>query len=282
MIKNYLQKAVVLLTGTTISLYGAGCARHPEEIDTEMGNYAVKPARGSKPYTINGQTYYPLAHAHGFRETGVASWYGPGFHGKTTANGEQYNMFDMTAAHRVLPFDTNVKVTNLDNGRSIVVRVNDRGPFVDDRVIDLTKSGAEKLGMMGNGTARVRVEAINTINPNPVETLPPIATNTGQAPPKTTPAGTQTAEKKLPPAPTPAPSGGNGKYYVQVGAFSEKQNAQSLARQINNNGMGSRVQYTADRKLWRVQAGPFSNVAQAEQANQRLRGRYSTMIVMAD
>ena len=92
---------------------------------------------------------------------GVASWYGPGFHGKRTANGEIYNMYSMTAAHKTLPFDTIVRVNNLDNGRSIVVRINDRGPFVNGRIIDLSRSAAEKLGMVGPGTANVKLEVLS-------------------------------------------------------------------------------------------------------------------------
>lgn len=94
-----------------------------------------------------------------FKQEGVASWYGPGFHGKKTANGERYNQRRMTAAHKTLPFNTEVKVTNLDNGRSVVVRINDRGPYVDDRIIDLSKKAARKLGMLQTGTARVRLVA---------------------------------------------------------------------------------------------------------------------------
>lgn len=108
------------------------------------------------PYTIKGIRYYPKEDMS-YAETGVASWYGPGFHGKRTANGEEYNQDAMTAAHRTLPMPSIVKVTRLDNGRSIVVRINDRGPFADDRIIDLSREGARRLGMLRRGTARVRV-----------------------------------------------------------------------------------------------------------------------------
>ena len=115
---------------------------------------------GSKPYTVRGKTYYPLKSAHGFVEEGVASWYGPGFHGKTTASGERFNQYALTAAHKILPLDTKVRVTNLSNGRSLIVRINDRGPFVDDRVIDLSKACAQRLGVIGKGTARVRIQSL--------------------------------------------------------------------------------------------------------------------------
>ena len=118
---------------------------------------------GSKPYTVRGKTYYPLKSAHGFVEVGVASWYGPGFHGKKTANGERYNQYAMTAAHKILPLGTKVRVTHLGNGRSVIVRVNDRGPFVEDRVIDLSRGAATRLNMMGSGTARVRIQSLGGV-----------------------------------------------------------------------------------------------------------------------
>jgi len=113
-----------------------------------------------KPYTVMGQTYYPLQSAEGYEEVGIASWYGPDFHGKRTANGEIYDMYQMTAAHRILPMNTRLLVTNLDNGRRAEVRVNDRGPFVGNRVIDLSYSAARALGVVGPGTARVHLRAL--------------------------------------------------------------------------------------------------------------------------
>ncbi|MHB8095335.1 MAG: septal ring lytic transglycosylase RlpA family protein [Candidatus Aminicenantales bacterium] len=103
----------------------------------------------------------------GGAETGVASWYGPDFHGKPTSNKETYDMYDMTAAHRALPFGTVVMVTNLDNGRTATVRINDRGPFVDDRIIDLSYAAARVLDMVGPGTARVRLEVLRDLSPPP-------------------------------------------------------------------------------------------------------------------
>ena len=103
------------------------------------GSWRKGGVTGTKPYTVRGKTYYPLKSAHGFVEVGEASWYGPGFHGKTTANGERYNQYAMTAAHKLLPLGTKVRVTHMSNGRSIIVRINDRGPFVGDRIIDLAR-----------------------------------------------------------------------------------------------------------------------------------------------
>lgn len=118
--------------------------------------------RGTKAYTVRRKTYRPCLSADGYRENGVASWYSRDFHGKTTVNGERYNVYAMTAAHKLLPFGTKVRVTHLRNGKSIVVRVNDRGPFVGDRIIGLSYASAKEPDMIGTGTAHVRVEAIET------------------------------------------------------------------------------------------------------------------------
>lgn len=127
------------------------------------GGKSPKEGRGSykvgAPYVIDGTTYYPQED-YSYDETGIASWYGPGFHAKTTANGETFDQDQLTAAHRTLPMPSLVRVTNLDNGKSIVARVNDRGPFARGRIIDLSRRGAELLGFKENGTAKVRVQIL--------------------------------------------------------------------------------------------------------------------------
>ena len=133
------------------------------------------------PYMIKGVLYTPREQP-GYDETGIASWYGPGFHGRKTANGETYNQNDITAAHATLPLPTNVRVTNLDNGRSLVVRVNDRGPFHDGRIIDLSARSAELLGFKGAGTARVRVQVLGP------PTVPDFAIAKAEPPPVPMPA----------------------------------------------------------------------------------------------
>ena len=198
-----------------------------------------------KPYTIRGKTYYPLTSGDGFVEEGIASWYGSDFHGKTTANGERYDMYSMTAAHKILPFNTQVKVTNLQNGKSIVVRVNDRGPFVADRVIDLTHTGATKIGMMGPGTARVRVETVGAV---------------------------------------PDIKNGDimGNFYVQVGAFSRKDNAERLVAKFKSQGLNARMYYVDYIYLWRVQAGPYPSVNAAESARGDLLAHYPGSFVVGE
>ena len=113
-----------------------------------------------RPYTINGKTYYPTTVSVGDTASGIASWYGPDFHGKKTSNGETYNMNAMTAAHKTLPMNTMVRVTNLSSGAQTTVRINDRGPFVAGRIIDLSKAAATSIGMIGTGTARVKLEVV--------------------------------------------------------------------------------------------------------------------------
>src|SRR5690554_2683055 len=117
----------------------------------------------ASPYTVLGRNYVPMQDGRNYRETGLASWYGTKFHGQLTANGEQYDLYGMTAAHKTLPLPSYVRVTNLDNQRSIIVRVNDRGPFHSDRIIDLSYAGAVTLGFAERGTARVRVEGIDPV-----------------------------------------------------------------------------------------------------------------------
>ncbi len=137
------------LCGCILAFFLVSCGTAPQST-----------VRGLKPYTVRGEKYYPLQSAVGYNEEGIASWYGPGFHGKKTANGETFNQNAMTAAHTVLPLGTMVRVTNLENGKDITVRINDRGPFVHDRLIDLSRRAAEKLDMRTQGTAQVRVEHI--------------------------------------------------------------------------------------------------------------------------
>ena len=144
-----------------------GGDRPPEDIPVDLSTVpdAVpvplpRSETGNNPYEALGKTWYPLRDARGYRERGVASWYGSKFQGRRTSSGEPYDMFAMTAAHPVLPLPTFVRVTNLDNGKSVVVKVNDRGPFLHGRIIDLSYAAAWKLGISATGTGRVEVEAL--------------------------------------------------------------------------------------------------------------------------
>ena len=218
----------------------------PSPSKGSTGTTGSSQPRGTKPYTVMGQTYYPIKDGAGYSEEGVASWYGKDFHGKTTANGEVYDMYGMTCAHKVLPFGTQLRVTNLDNNKSIVVRVNDRGPFVANRIIDLTRTGAEQIDMIGPGTARVRLESVGAI---------------------------------------PGQVGNDltGNFYVQIGSFSVKENAHNLAKSLQNKtqSVASRVVFVPELNFHRVQVGPYSSLAAAENAAIALQGDYPNNFVVA-
>ena len=200
--------------------------------------------RGNPPfYEVFGVRYLVKTSSDGYKERGVASWYGKKFHGNPTSNGERYDMYRMTAAHKTLPLPTNVKVTNLSNGRSVIVRVNDRGPFVKNRLIDLSFAAAQELDMIGAGTARVEVEALNT-------------SYTGAIASVSAPAQSRTTSK-------PAPVRSRAQMYIQVGAFGERGNASNLATRLTDQGV-ARVAVHASKnevpELYRVRIGPFSSI----------------------
>jgi rare lipoprotein A len=156
--------AIILLTGCSTKktpFYGGGSAKIEKVDDKKKYSHPTM-----RPYTILGKRYYPTVVHVGDTFEGVASWYGPGFHGKLTSNGETYDMNDMTAAHKTFPMNTIVKVTNNKNGKNVVVRINDRGPFVDDRIIDMSKTSASMIDMVGHGTTKVKVEVIGFAGKN--------------------------------------------------------------------------------------------------------------------
>jgi rare lipoprotein A len=217
-------------------------------------------ARNGNPpfYDVFGKRYYVLSSSVGYWERGVASWYGPGFHKVRTSTGELYDMYGMTAAHKTLPLPAYVRVTNLQNGRSIVVRVNDRGPFVGNRIIDLSYSAAAKLGMLRNGTAMVDIRTLDPSVPPPVITASsgapaPVATAAGPAVPSAvTPADSSAA------ATSPA-------LFVQAGAFSDPANAERLAEKLRGRGHRKvfvREDQIAGRRMYRVRIGPVPDVAE--------------------
>ena len=140
-------------------------AQSAKPVKQALKTKRAKKSATQRSYVVKGVRYHPLASAKNFVQTGKASWYGPGFHGKKTSNGERYNMHALTAAHKTLPLGTMVRVSNIDNGKSVVVRINDRGPFHGKRVIDLSKAAATRLGFVHRGMAKVRVEALHGDRP---------------------------------------------------------------------------------------------------------------------
>jgi rare lipoprotein A len=205
-----------------------------------------------RPYEVFGKTYYP-ADDRTYDETGIASWYGPGFHGSQTANGERYDQDDLTAAHRTLPMPSWVEVHNLDNGRRLVVRVNDRGPFVDGRIIDLSRRSAQLLGVDGPGLARVRVRRVYPEG-DWARVMPPLAPGA--------PAS------RLARQPVPAASGA---MFVQVAALADAGRAEFLANDLGDIAPG--LTQPAPNGLWRVRLGPFATEAEALRALAGARAR---------
>jgi rare lipoprotein A len=190
-----------------------------------------------KPYKVLGKWYQPLPHSTGFRQSGIASWYGEDFHGKKTSSGEIYDMHAMTAAHKTLPLGTYVRVHNLENNRKVDVRVNDRGPFVHDRIIDLSYAAANEIGIVGPGTARVEILALGT------------------------PSGTD---------------GGSGPVYVvgdyytgnftfQVGAFVIRENAERQMRALEKKYRNAHITIydRGDKIFYRVRVGKFTSLEEA-------------------
>ncbi len=254
------------------------------------------------PYQIGKAWYYPKAD-YSYNETGIASWYGPGFHGKATANGERFDQNALTAAHRTLPMPSMVRVTNLDNGRSIKVRINDRGPFKNGRIIDLSRRAADLLGFRRQGTAKVRVEIVEdesralataALTKDAAATAPDAAprtpvvvenlaqdTDDGTAPTGTaTPAGSQTAlavpradRAEARPSPVvPVPDGivttmpvRSGQIYVQAGSFTQIANANKLRARLIKIGKAQIAQTIVDRRRYfRVRFGPMGSVDEAD------------------
>ncbi|HEY6824409.1 MAG TPA: septal ring lytic transglycosylase RlpA family protein [Steroidobacteraceae bacterium] len=198
-------------------------------------------AHGNPPfYEVLGRRYYVLTTADGYLERGVASWYGPTFHGGNTSSGEPYDMYAMTAAHKTLPLPCYARVTNLRNGRSVVVRINDRGPFAANRLIDLSYSAAMKLDMVRDGTTLVEVRALTA-------TVPDVLTRSSAQPP-------------------PA-------LYVQAGAFADQQHAQRLLARLQAAGLGRAfiaLPLQNGAHLYRVRLGPVESVAQFDELTARL------------
>lgn len=217
---------------------------------------------GNDPYIVLGKAYLPLPNAAGYRERGIASWYGKKFHGKRTSSGEPYDMYAMTAAHKTLPLPTYVRVTNLRNGRVAVLRVNDRGPFLHNRLIDLSYAAALKLDLVKTGTAVVEVETLEVASGNAsavdgVEAVPEAA-------------------KELPK---------DLRLYLQVGAFAKWENAASLRARLASADFGAvfiQSELRDNTRFYRVRVGPVSSVDRIDELVQRANeyGLRDTQIVV--
>lgn len=226
----------------------AGCASAAPQ--GYKAGYKAK--RGTqKPYKIDGKWYTPVESSYGFDETGLASWYGKDFHGKKTSNGETYDMYAMTAAHKTLPMNTYVRVVRLDDGRETVVRVNDRGPFVRGRIIDLSFTAAKKLGIDVQGTARVKIIAL----------------------------GDKTGDRLV------KRNYDSGSFYIQVGAFTVKDNALRLRDQLKREYGGAMISnfYNKGTTFYRVRIGPIKGLDQIKGLLHRVeRSMEGSPFIVAD
>lgn len=250
---------LIAACGTTGSRDGTPSRRlDPERIKDAVPRRERITAAGNKsPYTVMNQTFRVLPSARGYRARGVASWYGTKFHGRDTANGERYDVYKMTAAHTTLPIPTYVQVTNLENGRKAIVRVNDRGPFAHGRLIDLSYAAATKLGFAHKGTAQVEVEAID------VDNWPPSKSYAARPDPQSA------VRSKSPGTMRPADV---GSHFVQAGAFASEASAEALRRQLSDVlGHTVAIEPTLTHPaLYRVRVGPLPDRAAAEQVRDAL------------
>ena len=310
---HMLRGAVVLAGALTL----AACASAPPAPSSSglprSGVYKV-----GKPYQVNGVWYYP-AEDYSYSETGIASWYGPGFHQKVTANGEVYDQNELTAAHKTLPMPSLVRVTNLDNGRSLVVRINDRGPYANGRIIDMSRRGAQLLGFEGTGTAKVRVQILaeesravaaaarqgtpapmlaeldgpppkaaprGSVEVGGVARPTPAAVTRAPVPPPTTVAGDM-VDGRFVPAPVVAelPVKPYEQIYVQVGAFGSQDNVTRVRARLASLGQQAQVPQTVAgrQRLQRVRVGPLASVESADAVlNQILQAGLTDAKIVVD
>ncbi|MES2254511.1 MAG: septal ring lytic transglycosylase RlpA family protein [Pseudomonadota bacterium] len=299
-------RALRFLAISGLALAAAGCGTTP--VAPPPANNTVTVPRNAgiykvgNPYQIDNVWYYPHEQPD-YDETGIASWYGPTFYGKSTANGETYDGNALTAAHRTLPMPVNVRVTNLDNGKSIIVRVNDRGPYARGRIIDLSRRAAELLDVVQTGTAKVRVTYLARADmegggPPPSITPPEIASALPAVPAAkidTSTLGAVPGAPVTPPVkqnvlPTPVvappvqvaanqpseqvvqePVSAATHLYVQAGAFSKLDNAKLLLSKLGGDLRISPIQRNG-QTLYRVRTGPLSSIEDADAALSRISG----------
>jgi rare lipoprotein A len=227
------------------------CSGHVPPPPQEKPKPAAGMPRSQRPYQIYGIWYYPIPSAQGYKEDGIASWYGDIFHGKATSSGEVYNMYGMTAAHKVLPLGTHVKVTNKNNGQSVILRVNDRGPFVAGRIIDLSYTAAQKLGMLQPGTIPVRVETVQVAQQEYL-------------------SGKTVWKAEA------VPDFRVGNFSIQVGAFLQAANAGKFQETMKLRYAKVSIQPPTARdreseRYYRVQVGSYKDLLEAQKEADRLK-----------
>jgi rare lipoprotein A len=217
----------------------------------------------NNPYSVLGRDYAPLKPGTPYRARGIASWYGRKFHGQKTSSGEAYDMYGMTAAHPTLPIPSYARVTNPANGKSVVVRINDRGPFHAGRLIDLSYTAAWKLGYVGSGSTPVEVESLQPGQETLLAQAPPAA--------QTDPIAQFATAPEPAPQPLPEVADAHG-HYLQLGAFGNRDNADALrsrlARELGT--LGDKLVVQAAGKLYRLQLGPWADAQEARRVAERI------------
>jgi len=250
---------------------GDGPAVDPDSIPDAVPRVEPLHRFANNPYTALGRDYVPLRALQPYKGRGIGSWYGRRYHGQKTSSGEIYDMYAMTAAHPVLPIPSYARVTNPANGRSVVVRINDRGPFHAGREIDLSWTAAWKLGYVGNGSAVVEVESVL---PGQVPAAAVVKSTPAASPPR--PPEDEDAIAKMaaaePEPPLPQVQDARG-HFLQLGAFGNRDNAEALrarlARELGD--LAGKLVIQSAGKVFRVQLGPWADAAAAQQAGGRLR-----------
>ena len=236
----------------------------------------------NRPYVALGKTYTPQTVVGNFKKRGIASWYGKKFNGERTSSGEIYDMYAMTAAHPTLPLPSYARVTNLANQKSVIVRINDRGPFLHDRVIDLSYTAAYKLGILGEGSAEVEVESLAanaSLTPlaahEPVQSLP-LEGSAPAAPVAAFPSPVTAAPLAMPHVALASLASSDTEVYLQLGAFESKQNAESflvrMRTEMANTGKQFKLSTTKDG-LVRVHIGPYANQTEARSSAEGMQGK---------
>lgn len=286
-----------LLLVLVIALSGCSWARMGAEVvkDTMPAGQDVGTFKVGQPYQINGQWYYPQE-SYSYDETGIASWYGPGFHNKRTANGERFNQRELTAAHRTLQMPSFVRVTNLSNGKSVVARVNDRGPFARGRIIDVSEKVAELLEFKNNGVARVRVQVLPEASRQVAQAAREGRTWHGTMPSEQVTATAYTPPPAMASAPRPYEIDGqpvavhqvgdayypdpvvtprivpaNTSLYIQAGSFSQQDNANRLAQRLSARSRAYVTHSVVNGVTYhRVRVGPFGSISEADDALNRI------------
>jgi rare lipoprotein A len=232
----------------------------------------------NKPYAVFGQTYTPLINDEPFSQRGVASWYGVKFHGQRTSSGEPYDMYKMTAAHPTLPIPSYARVTSLDSGKSVVVRINDRGPFHSDRIVDVSYTAALKLGLLGKGSHQVEIERLFPDDPTRIATVRRAATSAAQAAPAPAEIAALMLEDRVamdsaavarPDAQVKAATVKSG-YYLQLGAYGREGKAEEISETLKKSGVSQALEVVRSGSVNRLYSGPFETRAMAQEAARAL------------